>query len=91
MARWLATNPSVLLLNDPTRGVDAHTKQDLYALLQELTDAGLGVVMISSEVDEHLALMDRVLVMRDQEVFRELDREEMSRQSIVAAFFGRTE
>lgn len=91
MARWLAADPKVLLLNDPTRGVDAHTKQDLYHLLQELTDIGLAVIMISSEVDEHLALMDRVLVMRDQEVFRELDRSEMSRTSIVSAFFGKLE
>lgn len=91
MARWLAADPKVLLLNDPTRGVDAHTKQDLYHLLQELTDIGLAVIMISSEVDEHLALMDRVLVMRDQEIFRELNRSEMSRTSIVSAFFGKVE
>lgn len=91
MARWLAADPKVLLLNDPTRGVDAHTKQDLYNLLQELTDSGMSVVMISSEVDEHLTLMDRVLVMRDQEVFREYGRSEMSRTAIVSGFFGKME
>lgn len=89
MARWLAANPKVLLLNDPTRGVDAHTKQDLYKLLGELTASGLAVVMISSEVDEHLALMDRVLVMRDNQIFREFNRDNVSRQAIIAAFFGR--
>lgn len=89
MARWLAAYPKVLLLNDPTRGVDAHTKQDLYSLLKELTESGLAVVMISSEVDEHLALMDRVLVMRDQEVFQEFRGEEISRQALVSAYFGK--
>lgn len=91
MVRWLAASPRVLLLNDPTRGVDAHTKQDLYTLLQSLTSGGVAVVMISSEVDEHLALMDRVLVLRDQEVFRELSHAELSRSAIVAAYFGKTE
>lgn len=90
MARWLAADPKVLLLNDPTRGVDAHTKQDLYRLLDALTQSGVAIVMISSEVDEHLALMDRVLVMRDQEVFKEFDRQSNSRQAIIAAFFGKT-
>lgn len=89
MARWLAADPKVLLLNDPTRGVDAHTKQDLYSLLKELTESGLAVVMISSEVDEHLALMDRVLVMRDQEIFQEFQRDEISREALVSAYFGK--
>ena len=90
MARWLAASPGVLLLNDPTRGVDAHTKQDLYTLLQTLTGRGVAVVMISSEVDEHLALMDRVVVLRDQEVFCELTHSGLSRSAIIAAYFGKT-
>jgi ABC-type sugar transport system ATPase subunit len=88
MARWLATEPAVLLLNDPTRGVDLGAKRDLYALLGELTAQGVAVVMLSSEVDEHIELMDRVLVFREGAVFCELDRSKLTRQSLVSAFFG---
>jgi ABC-type sugar transport system ATPase subunit len=88
MARWLATDPKILLLNDPTRGVDIGAKRDLYALLLELAQQGMAVVMLSTEVDEHVELMDRVLVFRVGRINKELARAELSRQSIVGAFFG---
>jgi ABC-type sugar transport system ATPase subunit len=88
MARWLATEPAVLLLNDPTRGVDLGAKRDLYALLAELTAHGVAVVMLSSEVDEQVELMDRVIVFREGAPFCELDRSRLSRQALVSAFFG---
>ncbi len=88
MARWLAARPRVLLLNDPTRGVDLHTKHDLYALFDRLANEGLAVVMISTEVDEHISLMDRVLVLRNHEVFCELPHHQLSRATLVASFFG---
>jgi ABC-type sugar transport system ATPase subunit len=89
MARWLATDPEVLLLNDPTRGVDLGAKRDLYALLAELTAQGVAVVILSSEVDEQVELMDRVIVFREHELFCELERSELSRQALVSAFFGK--
>jgi ABC-type sugar transport system ATPase subunit len=89
MARWLATDPQVLLLNDPTRGVDLGAKRDLYALLAELTGQGVAVVMLSSEVDEHVELMDRVVVFREDEPFCELGRSQLTRQALVSAFFGK--
>ena len=88
MARWLATEPRVLLLNDPTRGVDIGAKRDLYDLLLDLAGLGVAIVMLSTEVDEHVELMDRVLVFRDGRVNKELQRGELSRQSIIGAFFG---
>jgi ABC-type sugar transport system ATPase subunit len=88
MARWLATDPRVLLLNDPTRGVDIGAKRDLYRLLAALAGQGKAVVMLSTEVDEHVELMDRVLVFREGRVFCELAREAMTRESLVAAYFG---
>jgi ABC-type sugar transport system ATPase subunit len=91
MARWLATNPAVLLLNDPTRGVDLNAKRDTYKLLRQLAGEGVGVVMLSTEVDELIELMDRVLVFREGEVFNELGRNELSRERIVANFFGHKE
>ncbi len=88
MARWLAASPRVLLLNDPTRGVDHGTKQDIYRLLADLTAAGVGVVMLSTEVDELVRLMDRVLVFREQELFTEVRRRALTSARLVAAFFG---
>ncbi|MER6560582.1 sugar ABC transporter ATP-binding protein [Streptomyces sp. NPDC001027] len=88
IARWLAANPKVLLLNDPTRGIDVGAKRDLYRLLRELSKAGLSVVMLSSEVDEHVELMDRVLVFREGSLATELNRSQLSRERLVDAFFG---
>ncbi|MGP3769702.1 sugar ABC transporter ATP-binding protein [Streptomyces sp. SDT5-1] len=90
IARWLAHRPDVLLLNDPTRGVDIGAKRDIYALLDELTARGVAVVMLSTEVDEHIELMDRVLVFRENCHSTTLDRQALTRGSLVAAFFGRT-
>jgi ABC-type sugar transport system ATPase subunit/ribose/xylose/arabinose/galactoside ABC-type transport system permease subunit len=87
IARALASGPRVLLLNDPTRGVDIGAKRDIYALLRELAASGLAIVMLSTEVDEHLELMDRVLVFRDGRPAAELRRKDLSRSSIVGEFF----
>jgi ABC-type sugar transport system ATPase subunit/ribose/xylose/arabinose/galactoside ABC-type transport system permease subunit len=93
IARALASDPRVLLLNDPTRGVDIGAKRDIYALLRDLAASGLAIVMLSTEVDEHLELMDRVLVFRDGHPAAELARggpggAGLSRAAIVGEFFG---
>ncbi len=87
IARALAGDPRVLLLNDPTRGVDIGAKRDIYALLRQLAADGMAIVMLSTEVDEHLELMDRVLVFRDGRPAAELPRPDLSRTSIVGEFF----
>jgi ABC-type sugar transport system ATPase subunit len=89
IARWLAATPRVLLLNDPTRGIDLGAKRDLYELLEQLAADGVAVVMLSTEVDEHVELMDRVLVFREGAVSAELTREELDRARLISAFFGR--
>jgi ribose transport system ATP-binding protein/rhamnose transport system ATP-binding protein len=91
IARWLAANPSVLLLNDPTRGIDLGAKRDLYKVLGDLSAQGVGVVMLSTEIDEHLELMDRVLVFRDGSAVAEIAREDLSRSGLVTAFFAPSE
>jgi ribose transport system permease protein len=88
IARALAADPRVLLLNDPTRGIDIGAKRDIYALLRELAASGMAIVMLSTEVDEHLELMDRVLVFRDGRPVTELHRDQLTRASIVGEFFG---
>ncbi len=89
IARWLATTPKVLLLNDPTRGVDIGTKGDIYQVLTDAAAAGVAVVMLSTELIELVELMDRVLVFREGELFTELAREALTRPRLVASYFGR--
>ena len=88
IARWLAAEPRILLLNDPTRGVDLGAKRDIYDLLAQLTAEGIGVVMLSTEVDELIELMDRVLVFKERELEAELERASLTRSTLVASYFG---
>jgi ABC-type sugar transport system ATPase subunit len=87
-ARWLAFDVKVLLLNDPTRGVDMGAKRDIYDVLMEIAERGVAVVMLSTEVDEHLELMDRIVVFREGAITAEMDKAAANRQRLVAAFFA---
>ena len=91
LARWMALSPRVLLLNDPTRGVDLGTKREIYALLRELRDQRVTVVCLSSEIDEILEVADRVLVFRQNQVACNLRGPDVRRDAILAAYFGMTE
>jgi ABC-type sugar transport system ATPase subunit len=88
IARALADRPEVLLLNDPTRGIDLSAKQDLYEVLQRLCDEGTAVVLLSTEVDELVNLVDRVLVFRDHALAAEIPRARLTRAAVVSAYFG---
>jgi ABC-type sugar transport system ATPase subunit/ribose/xylose/arabinose/galactoside ABC-type transport system permease subunit len=88
VARSLAEDPQVLLLNDPTRGIDAMAKHDLYDLLLDLCAEGCAVVILSSEVEEIVELVDRVVVFRGNEVSAHLAGERMTSSGIVAAYFA---
>jgi len=72
IARWLATHPNVLILDEPTRGIDVGAKAEIYQLINELAGAGMGVLMISSEMPEILGLADRILVMQGGRLTGEL-------------------
>ena len=87
-ARWLLTDPKVLLLDEPTRGIDVAAKADIYALLSELTAAGLGILLTTSELPELLALSDRVLVLHRGRIVLELERRQASQERIVRAAMG---
>lgn len=65
LAKWLATNPKILLLDEPTRGIDVHAKAEIYQLIFQLAATGLGIIMVSSELPEIFAVSDRVLVLSD--------------------------
>jgi simple sugar transport system ATP-binding protein/ribose transport system ATP-binding protein len=79
----------VLLADDPTRGVDVGAKRDLYQLIVDLAARGVGILLISNEVEEILGLAHRVLVMRGGRIVAELSGDELTEEAILAASFGR--
>ena len=89
--RSLLRDPRVLIADEPTRGVDVGAKRAIYELLASLTGSGLGVLLISSDVEEILGLAHRVLVMRGGRVAAELTGEGMTEAAILGAAFGTTE
>jgi ABC-type sugar transport system ATPase subunit len=85
IARWLLTKPKVLLLDDPTRGIDVGAKAELYRLIDELCREGLGLVVTSSELPELLTLCDRILVFCEGRLTGDFSRSEASEQRIIQA------
>jgi L-arabinose transport system ATP-binding protein len=84
LARWLARKPKVLILDEPTRGVDVGAKVEIYHIIEELAESGVAVLVISSELPEVLGLADRIVVMQQGHVTGELDRGEASEEAILA-------
>ncbi len=89
LAKWLATEPRVLILDEPTRGIDVGTKAEVHRLMSELAGRGLAVLMISSELPEVLGMADRVLVMHEGRLTGELTRDEADEESVIRAATGR--
>jgi ribose transport system ATP-binding protein len=85
LARWLCADPKLLLLDEPTRGIDVGAKAEIQALIRELADQGLGVLMISSELEEITEGADRVFVLSDGRTVADLPRAEASADAIMAA------
>jgi ABC-type sugar transport system ATPase subunit len=85
LAKWLAANPKVLLLDEPTRGIDLGAKREIYALIDQLAHAGLGVLMASSELPELLGLADRILVLCEGRLAGEFARGEATEEALLKA------
>ncbi len=91
LAKWLATGPRVLMLDEPTRGIDIQAKNEIYALINELTGEGLGILTVSSELPEVMAISDRILVLCEGSVTAEFTREDATEDKIMdVALPGRT-
>jgi rhamnose transport system ATP-binding protein len=84
LARWLATNPSVLILDEPTQGVDVGAKAEIHGLMQAMAERGLAILMISSELPEILAMSDRIAVMREGTIRATVDRADATAETILA-------
>ncbi len=85
IAKWLMTGPGLILLNDPTRGIDVGTKQEIYRLLRDLADGGAAILFYSTDYDELIGCCDRVSVMYDGRIVRELEGDAITEQAIVAS------
>ena len=88
LARWLASSPKILILDEPTQGVDVGAKAEIHRLMSDLAARGLAIVMISSELPEILGMSDRIAVMHRGAIVGELDRAEATQEAILDHALG---
>jgi len=84
LARWLAAKPRVLILDEPTRGIDVGAKAEIYGLIDDLANQGLGIMFISSELSEILGLSDRIYVLQNGRITGELTAEQANEEAVLA-------
>ena len=85
LAKWLATEPTFLIVDEPTRGIDVGTKSEVHRLLSDLAGRGIAILMISSELPEVLGMADRVLVMHEGRITAQINRADATAESIMHA------
>ena len=88
LGKWLAMNPCLLLLDEPTRGIDIGSKQEIYRLMEELAASGVAVLFVSSEMEEVLGMADRALIMHEGAITGELSRDQLSEEAIMQLATG---
>jgi ribose transport system ATP-binding protein len=89
LGKWLALRPRLLLLDEPTRGIDIGAKQEIYRLMEDLAADGVGILFVSSEMAEILGMSDRVLVMHEGRIQGELRGAELSEEAVMRLATGR--
>lgn len=88
IGKWLATKPKILILDEPTRGVDVGAKREIYQIMNELTETGVAIIMISSELPEVLGMSDRILVVHEGKISAELNKNDANQENIMQAATG---
>lgn len=88
LAKWLLLSPDILIIDEPTRGIDVGAKKEIYELLNELKESGKAIIMISSDLPEVLGISDRILVMSEGKITGELNREEATQEKIMKLSVG---
>lgn len=88
LAKWLATRPRILVLDEPTRGVDIGAKVEVHRIISELAATGLGIILISSDLTEVLAMSDRIIVLHEGRITAEIPRGEASEERVMFAATG---
>jgi len=91
LSKWLSTEPSVLILDEPTRGVDVGAKADIYRIIDDCAARGMAIVVISSELPELLGLADRIVVMREGQLVADLPNTDLAEETVMAHAFGLAE
>ena len=86
--KMLETNPTICILDEPTRGVDVGAKAEIYQIMNDLTEKGIGIILISSDLPELIGMSDRILIMREGEVVKELEKSEFNQEIIMAYASG---
>ena len=84
IARWLANNPDVLIMDEPTRGIDVGAKYEIYQIMINLAKQGKGIIMISSEMPELIGMSDRIIVMCNGEITGEVSESEATQENIMS-------
>jgi len=85
LAKWMFADPDILILDEPTRGIDVGAKYEIYCIINQLVSEGKSVIMISSELPEILGMSDRIYVLNEGAVVGEFDREEATQEKIMGA------
>lgn len=88
IGKWLSLAPRLLLLDEPTRGIDVGAKEEIYRLIEKLAAEGMGIIFVSSELEEVMGMSDRVIVMHEGRITGELDRTELSEESVMQLATG---
>ncbi|HIW34693.1 MAG TPA: ATP-binding cassette domain-containing protein, partial [Candidatus Paenibacillus intestinavium] len=88
LGRWLLTQPKLLILDEPTRGIDIGAKAEIQKLVLSLSEEGMSVLFVSSELDEVIRVSDRIAVLRDRHIVKEMSDTELNQQSIMKAIAG---
>jgi ABC-type sugar transport system ATPase subunit len=88
IAKWLASHPQVLILDEPTRGIDIGAKVEVHRIISDLAASGLGIILISSELPEVIAMSDRILVLHEGRLTAEIRRDDASEEGIMFAATG---
>ena len=83
IAKWIGMNPSIIIMDEPTRGIDVGAKRDIYDLMNELTSQGVAIIMVSSELPEVIGMSDRILVIHEGKIAGELDHKEATQEKII--------
>ena len=88
LGKWLSLSPKLLLLDEPTRGIDIGAKQEIYDLMDQLAGQGVAILFVSSEMEEILGMSDRALVMHEGRITGELKREQLSEEAVMQLATG---
>ena len=88
IAKWLMSQPKVLIMDDPTRGIDVGTKFEIYKIMNDLAEKGIAIIMISSDLQEVLGMSDRIMVMCENHSVRTLNRSEATQEKIMSLATG---